>query len=175
MEDVDPENQGRNPDDGPDHPFPEEGEDMAARATVPVRATDRITCCPHAALALAMASTAGATWGSSSHSLPSSEGSTTEPPEEEDWTIDECSSEWSDFGEYPVGPDQVPGPEDVPPAPPTPAEPQPTVNEGVLAEEEAEPVSIRPRRRRRRRRKSRRRQQAGENMCKAGPSEVTPS
>ena len=70
MEDVDPENQGRNPDDGPDHPFPEEGEEMAARATVPVRATDRITCCPHAALALAMASTAGATWGSSPHSLP---------------------------------------------------------------------------------------------------------
>ena len=97
MEDVDPENQGQNPDEGPGmafnfHPFPDEGEEMAARATVPVRTVDRITCCPHAALALAMASTVGATWGSDSHAHLSSEGSTTEPPEEEDRSIDEESS-----------------------------------------------------------------------------------
>ena len=114
MEDVDPELRGQDQEVGADHLFYDglDGEDeVAARADVMAYATapagsarttspapTEIESCPHAALALAMASTTGATWGTSSHGLSSSGGSTMEPPEDEDQQIDECSSEWSDFG-----------------------------------------------------------------------------
>ena len=81
MEEVDPEHLGQNQDDGADHLLQERDEEIAARATILSAAPDKIECCPHAALALAMASTAGATWGSESHGLPASEDSTTDPSE----------------------------------------------------------------------------------------------
>ena len=112
MEEVEPENLRPTHEDGADHQPQDMDEEMAAWAIIPSSTPDRIECCPHAALALAMASTAGATWGTGSHVLPSTEGSTTEPPEEEDRLVDECSSEWSDFGEHPIGPDW--GPELIP-------------------------------------------------------------
>ena len=153
MEDVDPESLAQHRDDGADHHLYQGNEEIAARATVPSPTPDKIESCPHAALALAMASTVGATWGSGSQALLSSEDSTTEPPEEEDQQVDECSSEWSDFGEYPIGPEQIPDPEDEQTAPPALAEQQLPADEWVLVEEEAEPVVPRPRRRRRRHRR----------------------
>ena len=108
MDNVDPENLGQDQDDGANHLFYDGDEEIAARATTTPSAPADIKCCPHAALALAMASTAGATWGSGSHALSSSGASTTEPPEDEDQQVDECSSEWSDFGEYAIGPEQIP-------------------------------------------------------------------
>ena len=138
MEDVDPENLGQHQDDDAGHLPHDEGEGIAARATFSPPIPDKIECCPHAALALAMASTAGATWGSGSHTLPSSGGSTTEPPEEEDQLVDECSSEWSDFGEYTIGPEQIPDPEDEQSAPPAPDEQQSSPDEWGLIEDEDE-------------------------------------
>ena len=67
-----------------------------------------------------------------------------------DQQVDECSSEWSDFGEYTIGPEQIPDPADEQSTPAAQAEQQPTADEWALVEEEAEPVVPRPRRRRRR-------------------------
>ena len=128
MEDIDPENLGQNQHDDADHGPQDRGEEIAARATTTSPAPDKIECCPHAALALAMASTVGATWGSGSHVLSISGDSTTELPEGEDQQVDECSSEWSDFGEYPIGPEQNPDLVSEQAAPLAPAEDQSAVD-----------------------------------------------
>ena len=83
MEDVDPESLAQHRDDGAGHHLYQGDEEIAARATVPSPTPDKIESCPHAALALAMASTVGATWGSGSQVLSISGDSTTEAPEEE--------------------------------------------------------------------------------------------
>ena len=70
MDDIDPENRERPPDEEGDDSPGAEHQDIAARATAIFPAPVGIEHCPHAALALAMASTAGATWGSESHALP---------------------------------------------------------------------------------------------------------
>ena len=150
MEEVDPENQLRGRHEEADHPPPADGGGIAARATIAPSTSARIECCPHAVLALAMASTDGATWGSGSQALSISGGSTTELPEDEDQQIDECSSEWSDFGEYTIGPEPAPDQSGEQPPLAPPEEQQPTADEWALVEEEAEPVAPRPRRRRRR-------------------------
>ena len=88
-----------------------------------------------------MASTVGATWGSGSQVLSISGDSTTELPEDEDQQVDECSSEWSDFGEHAIGPEQILDPADEQSTPPAPAEQQPSADDGELAGEEVEPVA----------------------------------
>ena len=140
MDDVDPEDRGQDLGEVPDQLLQDGDEGIAARATVTSSPADRIERCPHAALALAMASTAGATWGSSSHVLSISGDSTTEFPEDEDQLIDECSSELTDFDEYIIGPEQIPDQADAQSASAAPAEEEPPADEWELIGEEAEPV-----------------------------------
>ena len=121
---------------------------------------------PHAALAIAMASTTGATWGTGSHTLSSFGGSTVEPSEAVDEQVDECSSEWGDLDEYTIETDVAPASghgQEPAEAPATDrAEEQPAASdqpqgqevfhdalEDLPVDEEVEPVLTRPRRRRR--------------------------
>ena len=52
-----------------------------------------------------------------------------EPPGAEDQQIDECSSEWSDFGEYIIGPEQFTDQAGEQPAATDPVEEQPAATE----------------------------------------------